>query len=164
MPATHRTIYRASFPKSVINSSHRQLSTSRAFLKPTSFRRTDFSGQGFESHIDPSPPVVGPLSKSSKLGAPRLTPYLLKEHLDKFVVGQDKAKKVTSVAIYNHYQRIRELRRQEAEEVERYALKERRSADFTSIQGIEKRDLLQRTGRKVLSSYNIGDSTLWQSV
>jgi ATP-dependent Clp protease ATP-binding subunit ClpX len=40
---------------------------------------------------------------------------LLKEHLDKFVVGQDKAKKVTSVAIYNHYQRIRELRRQEAE-------------------------------------------------
>jgi ATP-dependent Clp protease ATP-binding subunit ClpX len=41
---------------------------------------------------------------------------LLKEHLDKFVVGQDKAKKVTSVAIYNHYQRIRELRRQEVEE------------------------------------------------
>jgi len=49
----------------------------------------------------------------------------LKEHLDKFVVGQDKAKKVTSVAIFNHYQRIRELRRQEAEEEERYAKEER---------------------------------------
>lgn len=51
---------------------------------------------------------------------------MLKEHLDKFVVGQDKAKKVTSVAIYNHYQRIRELRRQDAEEAERRAQKERR--------------------------------------
>jgi ATP-dependent Clp protease ATP-binding subunit ClpX len=51
---------------------------------------------------------------------------MLKEHLDKFVVGQDKAKKVTSVAIYNHYQRIRELKRQEAEEQERKAQKERR--------------------------------------
>jgi len=46
-----------------------------------------------------------------------LTPSALKEHLDKYVVGQDKAKRVTSVAIYNHYQRIRELRRQEAEEL-----------------------------------------------
>ena len=33
-------------------------------------------------------------------------------------MGQMKAKKVTSVAIYNHYQRIREVRRLEAEEQE----------------------------------------------
>jgi ATP-dependent Clp protease ATP-binding subunit ClpX len=51
---------------------------------------------------------------------------LLKEHLDKFVVGQDKAKKVTSVAIYNHYQRIREIRRREAEEEEKERQRERR--------------------------------------
>jgi ATP-dependent Clp protease ATP-binding subunit ClpX len=61
---------------------------------------------------------VGPLAQASKSGTTRLTPSLLKEHLDKFVVGQAKAKKVTSVAIYNHYQRIRELRRLEAEEQE----------------------------------------------
>jgi ATP-dependent Clp protease ATP-binding subunit ClpX len=51
---------------------------------------------------------------------------MLKEHLDKFIVGQDKAKKVTSVAVYNHYQRIRELRRQEAEETERKAQRDRK--------------------------------------
>jgi ATP-dependent Clp protease ATP-binding subunit ClpX len=56
------------------------------------------------------------LAQASKHGATRLTPTLLKEHLDKFVVGQDKAKKVVSVAIFNHYQRIREIKRQEAEE------------------------------------------------
>jgi ATP-dependent Clp protease ATP-binding subunit ClpX len=41
-------------------------------------------------------------------------------------VGQTKAKKVTSVAIYNHYQRIRESRRLEAEEQERREKEARR--------------------------------------
>lgn len=34
------------------------------------------------------------------------TPKELKEHLDKFIVGQDEAKKTISVAVYNHYKRI----------------------------------------------------------
>jgi ATP-dependent Clp protease ATP-binding subunit ClpX len=34
-------------------------------------------------------------------------PSEIKEYLDKYVVGQLKAKKVLSVAVYNHYQRIR---------------------------------------------------------
>lgn len=33
-------------------------------------------------------------------------PKEIKEELDKFIVGQDKAKKVLSVAVYNHYKRI----------------------------------------------------------
>lgn len=35
-----------------------------------------------------------------------LKPAELKEHLDKYVIGQDDAKKVLSVAVYNHYKRI----------------------------------------------------------
>ncbi len=35
------------------------------------------------------------------------TPHELKEYLDKYVIGQDKAKKVLSVAVYNHYKRIK---------------------------------------------------------
>jgi ATP-dependent Clp protease ATP-binding subunit ClpX len=99
-----------------------------------SYTRSDFQSQGasFTSSYDPNEPTRGPLSQASKHGAtPRLTPTLLKEHLDKFVVGQDKAKKVVSVAVFNHYQRIREIRRQNEEErarkerVLRWELKER---------------------------------------
>ena len=41
---------------------------------------------------------------------------MLKQHLDQFVVGQERAKKVLSVAVYNHYQRVQELERREEEE------------------------------------------------
>ncbi|MEG0092261.1 MAG: ATP-dependent Clp protease ATP-binding subunit ClpX, partial [Oscillospiraceae bacterium] len=35
-----------------------------------------------------------------------LTPSEIKERLDKYVIGQDDAKKAISVAVYNHYKRI----------------------------------------------------------
>jgi ATP-dependent Clp protease ATP-binding subunit ClpX len=35
-----------------------------------------------------------------------LKPHQIKEELDKFIVGQDDAKKILSVAVYNHYKRI----------------------------------------------------------
>src|SRR5687768_1732881 len=33
-------------------------------------------------------------------------PRFINEHLDEYVIGQDQAKKVLSVAVYNHYKRI----------------------------------------------------------
>jgi ATP-dependent Clp protease ATP-binding subunit ClpX len=35
-----------------------------------------------------------------------LKPLEIKEHLDQYVIGQDDAKRVLSVAVYNHYKRI----------------------------------------------------------
>ena len=35
-----------------------------------------------------------------------LKPQQIKDHLDDFVIGQEKAKKVLSVAVYNHYKRV----------------------------------------------------------
>lgn len=35
-----------------------------------------------------------------------LKPHEIKAELDKYIVGQDKAKKVLSVAVYNHYKRV----------------------------------------------------------
>ena len=35
-----------------------------------------------------------------------IKPMEMKEHLDKYVIGQDDAKKVISVAVYNHYKRL----------------------------------------------------------
>jgi ATP-dependent Clp protease ATP-binding subunit ClpX len=36
------------------------------------------------------------------------TPSELLQHLNEFVIGQEDAKKVLSVAVYNHYQRLRQ--------------------------------------------------------
>ncbi|PVH80913.1 hypothetical protein DL98DRAFT_560099 [Cadophora sp. DSE1049] len=94
------------------------LSTTTLRARDSQFYRAGFESQnaGFTGTYEPGRPTEGPLAKASNHGAPRLTPTLLKEYLDKYVVGQDKAKKVTSVAIFNHYQRIREIRRLEEEE------------------------------------------------
>lgn len=35
-----------------------------------------------------------------------LTPIQIKRHLDDYVIGQEKAKKILSVAVYNHYKRV----------------------------------------------------------
>jgi len=56
--------------------------------------------------------------------------------LDQFVVGQERAKKVLSVSVYNHYQRIQELQRQdeEAQEaLERQARKSRHPVEGWSL-------------------------------
>jgi len=71
-------------------------------------------------------PTGGPLGGAHVYGVPRLTPKMLKQHLDQFVVGQERAKKILSVAVFNHYQRIQELQRREEEEEELAAQRERR--------------------------------------
>ena len=91
------------------------------------FRRSDFTGQGFTSYYEPGQPTVGPLGDTSSVGAPRITPRVLKEHLDQFVVGQERAKKVMSVAVYNHYQRVQELQRRDDDEAASIAQQERQA-------------------------------------
>jgi ATP-dependent Clp protease ATP-binding subunit ClpX len=46
-----------------------------------------------------------------------IKPAEMKEYLDQFVVGQDEAKKVISVAVYNHYKRLMQPIKDEEDDV-----------------------------------------------
>lgn len=43
------------------------------------------------------------------------TPSQIKAHLDQYVIGQDEAKKILSVAVYNHYKRLRQNKKSDVE-------------------------------------------------
>jgi len=103
----------------------RSLSISLSKANEGQFCRSDFTGHGYTGFYETGP-TEGPLSDASNIGVPRVTPRTLKQHLDQFVVGQARAKKVLSVAIYNHYQRIQELERQDEETAELVAQQARR--------------------------------------
>ena len=45
-------------------------------------------------------------------------PHEIKEYLDQYIVGQDDAKKVLSVAVYNHYKRLKHNKNNENDNVE----------------------------------------------
>ena len=96
----------------------RSFATASRTQSSSHFRRSDFTGQPFTGSYEPDQKTYGLLGDASILGAPKLTPRVLKQHLDQFVVGQERAKKVLSVAVYNHYQRVEELKRREEKEVE----------------------------------------------
>jgi len=67
---------------------------------------------------------VGPKTKKSKKKgeAPKFDikpPIELKRYLDKFIIGQDEAKKVLSVAVYNHYKRLSQPKNEEDVNIEK---------------------------------------------
>jgi len=45
-------------------------------------------------------------NNTKSLNKDKYTPHSLKKSLDEYVIGQERAKKVLSVAVYNHYKRI----------------------------------------------------------
>ncbi|MBQ3847651.1 MAG: ATP-dependent Clp protease ATP-binding subunit ClpX [Clostridia bacterium] len=50
--------------------------------------------------------MTGPAGTSSNEKVKLLTPAEIKNELDQYVIGQDRAKRALSVAVYNHYKRI----------------------------------------------------------
>ncbi len=54
-------------------------------------------------------------SKSLDASVTLLKPLEIKQHIDQYVIGQDDAKKVLSVAVYNHYKRLSQKVNQEDE-------------------------------------------------
>ncbi|NQY09860.1 MAG: ATP-dependent Clp protease ATP-binding subunit ClpX [Flavobacteriales bacterium] len=57
--------------------------------------------------------------KDTLIGELRLLkPYDIKKHIDEYVIGQEEAKKILSVAVYNHYKRISQEEIQDDNEIE----------------------------------------------
>ncbi|HMO18310.1 MAG TPA: ATP-dependent Clp protease ATP-binding subunit ClpX [Oligoflexia bacterium] len=55
---------------------------------------------------------------SNDHGSGTPTPPEIKAHLDKYVIGQDTAKKVLSVAVHNHYRRISGMKSRNGSDIE----------------------------------------------
>ncbi|KAJ5239391.1 ATP-dependent Clp protease ATP-binding subunit clpX-like [Penicillium chermesinum] len=98
------------------------------FPTASQFNRSDFTSQPYTGSYEPGLPTTGPLGSTPAFGAPTVTPKILKQYLDQYVVGQERAKKVLSVAVYNHYQRAQEIIRREEETAELLAKRQRREA------------------------------------
>ncbi|KAJ5644635.1 hypothetical protein N7507_010646 [Penicillium longicatenatum] len=125
---THRGLIRCR-PGLLVASHARRLSSgSSNFPTSSQFNRSDFTNQPYTGSYEPGLPTSGPLGSTPAFGAPRITPKVLKQYLDQYVVGQDRAKKVLSVAVYNHYQRVQELARREEEAEELSAKRQRKEA------------------------------------
>jgi ATP-dependent Clp protease ATP-binding subunit ClpX len=100
---------------------------------------------------------LGSTNSSNALGALKLhKPIEIKSYLDKFIIGQDEAKKVMSVAVYNHYKRISQPPSASLDEVEI----EKSNIIFVGNTGTGK-TLMARTIAKLLNvPFAIADATV----
>lgn len=61
--------------------------------------------------------MLGKDGKTADDGLSLYTPKEIKEKLDEYIIGQDSAKRVLSVAVYNHYKRINQMRSKSNDDV-----------------------------------------------
>ena len=84
-----------------------------------------------------------------------MKPAEIKKHLDQFVIGQDEAKRIISVAVYNHYKRLVHSKDAKKDDVEI----EKSNIVIVGETGTGK-TLLARTVAKILKvPFCIGDAT-----
>ncbi|MCS6903968.1 MAG: ATP-dependent Clp protease ATP-binding subunit ClpX [Bacteroidia bacterium] len=48
----------------------------------------------------------------------KFRPQIIKQHLDEYIIGQDHAKKILSVAVYNHYKRLAHMQTQKKGDID----------------------------------------------
>jgi len=151
-------------PTSTISSIPSLAVLSRRCRPYTTYRSSDFTfangGGGFTGTVETKEPVVGPLAGGVKI-TPRYIPLplpppvshsadapwgsTLKQHLDKYVIGQDRSKRVLSTAIFHHYQRVHLARIREAEQQEKL-LKESQAFAQSVFDGVCSREVWEVGG------------------
>lgn len=126
--------------------------------------------QGIDAHIcevcaeqayhlvseDASGKKKGKSSKSS-FNLDLMVPKDIKSHLDQYVIGQDEAKKVLSVAVYNHYKRLKSTNNPQVDEVEI----EKSNIVFVGPTGTGKTLLAKSIARLLKVPFAIVDATVF---
>lgn len=100
---------------------------------------------------------AGAKSRKYSVHIELLKPVEIKKHLDQYVIGQDDAKKVISVAVYNHYKRILQPKgKEKADDVEI----EKSNIIMTGETGTGKTLLARTIARMLRVPFCIADATV----
>ncbi|MBQ9904719.1 MAG: ATP-dependent Clp protease ATP-binding subunit ClpX [Synergistaceae bacterium] len=103
-----------------------------------------------EDHADIQMPDMSRVNASAPI-----KPRELSEYLDQYVIGQSRAKKVVSVAVYNHYQRVRNNLDQRKTDVEL----QKSNVLLLGPTGSGKTLIAQTLARKLNVPFAIADAT-----
>ena len=95
------------------------------------------------------------IKKKNAGGITSIKPRELSEYLDQYVIGQARAKKVVSVAVYNHYQRIKNNLEQKNSDVEL----QKSNVLLLGPTGSGKTLIAQTLARKLNVPFAIADAT-----
>ncbi|MBR0149979.1 MAG: ATP-dependent Clp protease ATP-binding subunit ClpX [Synergistaceae bacterium] len=119
-------------------------------------RRNDMNIQPGISELPPFMEITTTqgTKKPGKITAP-VKPRDLSEYLDQYVIGQSRAKKVVSVAVYNHYQRVRNNLDQRNSDVEL----QKSNVLLLGPTGSGKTLIAQTLARKLNVPFAIADAT-----
>ena len=100
-------------------------------------------------------PETVPVKKFSLSGINSIKPKDLSSYLDQYVIGQNRAKKVVSVAVYNHYQRVKNNLEQRNPDVEL----QKSNVLLLGPTGSGKTLIAQTLARKLNVPFAIADAT-----
>ena len=116
---------------------------------------------GFTAPAAPQAPAgEEPEADTATAAAPALTeklptPQELFDHLNNYVIGQERAKRVLSVAVYNHYKRLRHLADDHGVELSKS------NVLLVGPTGSGKTLLAQTLARVLNVPFAIADATTW---